>query len=339
MRARRGRIWKTLAAAALGAATLGVSGVALASAPGSAACADQHGRATPAAYRCAASGDLLDVTLGDVRATQPSLGYDEVYYNLGRYAFGKDEVNKKFDDWCETNGQGGAKSVGDGARLDDPSSFECEIPVGQETDDSEADMKSVVIGPNGVPYLVDGHHTLTSFYELADGGAKLHLRLKVLDNLSQLSPDAFWDKMKQNKWVWLKDVDGNAITPDQLPDGVGLSKFVNDKYRGLLYFGRDIGYESESVPFQEFYWGTWLRDDNPVDWNADDLDSYLDAVKSFTKAQTDLPSDTVIGDGQTAKDLGALKSWDGDEFDKLSKTYDDDKPGKLAYALKYKASL
>ena len=34
----------------------------------------------------------LDVRIGDVHATQPSLGYDEVYYKLGRYTLGKDEL-------------------------------------------------------------------------------------------------------------------------------------------------------------------------------------------------------------------------------------------------------
>ncbi|MEU3593048.1 hypothetical protein, partial [Streptomyces filamentosus] len=32
------------------------------------------------------------------------------------------------------------------------------------------------------------------------------------------------------------------------------------------------------LPFQEFYWGSWVRDARPVDraaWNRDDLGSYL----------------------------------------------------------------
>src|SRR5689334_12002229 len=36
------------------------------------------------ALRCAAkAGDLIDVRLDELHATQPSLGYDEVYYKLG----------------------------------------------------------------------------------------------------------------------------------------------------------------------------------------------------------------------------------------------------------------
>jgi hypothetical protein len=48
-------------------------------------------------YCTAAVGDLLDVTLGDLRPTQPSLGYDEVYYRLGRYTLGAKPVQMKLD--------------------------------------------------------------------------------------------------------------------------------------------------------------------------------------------------------------------------------------------------
>lgn len=47
-------------------------------------------------YLCAKPGDIVDVRIGDVHPTQPSLGYDEVYYKLGRYTLGKDTINKKF---------------------------------------------------------------------------------------------------------------------------------------------------------------------------------------------------------------------------------------------------
>ena len=145
------------------------------------------GSAGGSEYLCAKEGDLLDVRIGDVHATQPSLGYDEVYYKLGRYTLGKDTINKKFDDWCEANGQIQAATATAASTLKDPSSFTCQIPVGQETAESIAPMKTVVVGPRGDLYLTDGHHTLTSFIETADGGPDLHVRLRVLGNLSGLS--------------------------------------------------------------------------------------------------------------------------------------------------------
>ncbi|MDH6282676.1 ParB/Srx family N-terminal domain-containing protein [Prescottella agglutinans] len=300
------------------------------------------------AYLCAKTGDLLDVRIGDVQATQPSLGYDEVYYKLGRYTRGKDAINKKFDDWCEANGQVKAATAAPNASLSDPASFTCEVPLGQETADTIAPMKTVVIGPGGRPYLTDGHHTLTSFYELPDGGPNLHVRLRVLDNLSGLSTQDFWAEMKQNKWVWDRDVDGNPVPVQNLPKGVGLANFADDRYRSLMYFARDIGFTSGTLPFQEFYWGSWVRGASGIDlstWNRNDLTSYLDTVKKVTKAQTALPADSVVDSGFTARELGALAQWnDGKaeakgEFAKLSKPYSDDKPGKLAYALEYKNGL
>jgi hypothetical protein len=301
-----------------------------------------------ATYLCTTAGDLVDVRIGDVHATQPSLGYDEVYYKLGRYSVGKDTINKKYDDWCEANGQEQAATVSATAKIKDPTSFTCTLPVGQETPASIAVMKTVVIGPKGSLYLTDGHHTLTSFYETAGGGPDTHVRLRVLGNLSKLDKKAFWTEMQRNQWVWLRDVEGTPIKASQLPSGVGLANFADDRYRSILYFARDIGYTPGSLPFQEFYWGSWVRDGQPVDlstWNQNDAASYLDAVKKLSVAQTSVPASTVIDGGFTAAQLGVLPVWNAGaaqtagEFAKLSKPYSDAKPGKIAYALQYKLSL
>ncbi|MGG7462919.1 ParB-like protein [Plantibacter sp. YIM 135347] len=333
--------WSALVVALLAGASLASAGVVQA--------APLVADAAPAPdYLNAKAGDLVDVRIGDVLPTQPSLGYDEVYYKLGRYTLGKDAINKKFDDWCEANGQVQAASATAASTLADPASFTCTVPVGSETVDSIAPMKTVVIGPGGALYLTDGHHTLTSFFETPDGGPNLHVRLRVLGNLSALDTATFWTTMAANKWDWLRDVQGNPITPDQLPKSVGLANFQNDPYRSLLYFGRDIGYSAGSLPFQEFYWGSWIRDAKPIDlgtWNSNDLASYIATVKAMTQKQTSIDPATVIDSGFTAADLGALQAWnDGKaatkgEFAKLSAPYSEAKPGKLAYALAYKATL
>ncbi|MCC8930922.1 MULTISPECIES: ParB/Srx family N-terminal domain-containing protein [Nocardiaceae] len=306
------------------------------------------GSAAGSPYGCAEEGELLDIRIGDVHATQPSVGFDQVYYKLGRYSMGKDEINKKFDDWCEANGQGEAASALPEARLDDPASFTCDIAVGQETAESIASMKTVVIGPGGTPYLTDGHHTLTSFYETSDGGPNLHLRLRVVANLSDRSPADFWAEMQENRWVWTRDVDGVEIPVELLPSGIGLSNLADDRFRGLTYFARDIGFEAGTIEFLEFYWGAWIRDSGAVDlsaWDRGDMTSYLAAVEAVSRAQVALPKDAIVDSGRTAAELGALDRWndgkssDKGEFGKLSTPYSDEKPGKLAYALQYKATL
>lgn len=115
-------------------------------------------------------GDLAEVRLGELRPTQPSLGYDEIHYRLGRFTFGKDKINRRFDDWCETAGLREAKSVTAASRLSDPATFTCTLRKGAETAASREPMKTAVVGPAGQLYLTDGHHTMTSFMEVEDGG-------------------------------------------------------------------------------------------------------------------------------------------------------------------------
>ncbi|MEJ6490142.1 ParB/Srx family N-terminal domain-containing protein [Leucobacter sp. USCH14] len=302
-----------------------------------------------ARYIDAQVDELIDVRIGDVHPTQPAVGYDQIYYKLGRYSeLGKDAVNKRFGDWCEANGQLDAIAAEPDATLHDPASFTCELPVGGETAESIAEMKTVVIGPEGELYLTDGHHTLTSFAETPDGGLDLHVRLRVAANLSDLSPEQFWQTMMANQWTWLELADGTPITPEALPARVGLDRLADNPYRSLMYFTRDIGFEAGSIPFLEFYWGAWVRDTQPIDleaWDANDRDSYLATVRALSEAQVALEPATPIAGGFTAADLGVLAEWnDGKaetkgEWNKLSRSYDEEKPGKLAYAMAYKAQL
>ncbi len=303
---------------------------------------DHDQRTAPMVYLCAKPGDIVDVRIGDVHPTQPSLGYDEVYYKLGRYTLGKDTINKKFADWCEASGLLDAVAAQPDARLDDPSSFTCALQPGQETAASRALMKTVVIGAGGSLWLTDGHHTLTSFAEMPDGGMDAHVRLLVAGNLSRLTRQDFWTAMKANKRVWLEDPAGQPVGVNKLPNTVGLANFANDPGRSLLYFARDIGYSAGTVPFQEFYWGAWLRTTTPVDlsgWNPDDAASYLDAVTRTAYAQVALAKDGQVYGGFSAADLGALPAVNTKELAKLAKPLSDAKPGKIAYMEAYKAPL
>lgn len=331
-------------AAALGTAASALAASAVIAAPAHAGtrpdfCHHDNRHTAGAQYLCAKAGDIVDVRIGDVLPTQPSLGYDEVYYKLGRYTLGKDKINKRFGDWCEASGLVDAVAAQPNARLDHPTSFTCELKPGQETAASKAAMKTVVIGQGGKLYLTDGHHTLTSFYEMADGGPNMHVRLLVTGNLSRLTRQDFWAKMRANKWVWLENPEGKRVAVNKLPKSLGLANFQDDKYRSLLYFARDIGYTAGTVPFQEFYWGAWLRDTKAVNlstWDRTDAASYLATVKATAAAQVALPKGQVVYNGLTASQLGALDAVDAKEFAKLSKPLSDSKPGKIAYMEAYR---
>ncbi|MCX2930485.1 ParB/Srx family N-terminal domain-containing protein [Mycobacterium sp. CVI_P3] len=308
--------------------------------PGALACAPANQR-----YCAAQAGDLVETSLVELHPTQPSLGYDEVFYKLGRYTAGKDKINKKFADWCEANGQGDVESAKPDATLADPASFTCSVPLGAETPETIAPMKTAVVGPAGQLYLTDGHHTFTSFWEVPGGGPDTHVRVKITGNLSDMAPEAFWDMMRANAWTWLEDAAGNPVTPEQLPASLGLSQFQNDIYRGVLYFVRDVGYtqDENSPAFQEFYWGQWLRGQSqpalrPADTDLSAEEPYLNLVRNIAAAIVALPGDADVARGRTADDLGKLDKVDEEAFQELAVPYSGKKPGKLAYALLYKNS-
>jgi len=294
-------------------------------------------------YSWVQAGDLLNAPLKDFHPTQPAIGYDQIYYKLGRYAMNLDAPNKKFDDYCEDMGQDSAKkaNVTDSSRLNDAASFACKDPVGK----SPEKMKTAVIGPKGALYLTDGHHSFTSYYETPDGGQDMKVWVRVLANFSDSKTmDEFWTRMKANSYVWLKDGgNGNtAITPEQLPQKLGLGNGLHDDpVRSLIYFTRDIGYAqpANGTEFLEFYWGEWVRAQATLNTLAGKagFDDYLAAVKTLSEAMVATRPDQDIG-GKTAAALGRLDAFNQKEFDKLSKPISDAKPGKLAYALDYKTS-
>ncbi|MEG1117029.1 MAG: ParB/Srx family N-terminal domain-containing protein, partial [Janthinobacterium sp.] len=118
----------------------------------------------------AAHPRILQVRLDELHPTQPAIGYDQVYYKLGRYAAEEKHIAdiakpKKFADLCEANGQGdvlpGTANVAGATLAAPPAGYRCKAAVGSRPDD----MKTVVIGPRGIVYLTDGHHTFSTFWD------------------------------------------------------------------------------------------------------------------------------------------------------------------------------
>lgn len=289
-------------------------------------------------YLQATAGQNILVTMADLRPTQPAIGRDQIYYKLGRYAA---QPSKNFDDACENNGQN--KTAKNGipatARIDDLSSFTCTKPVG----DKPEDMKTLVVGPYGEPYLTDGHHAFTTVTEAPTGGPQAKMWIRVQDNLSTLNRAQFFRTMRERKLMWLKDPDNRPVYPADLPRAVGLKNGLgNDPYRSLVYFTRDIGYSQPTgaTEFTEFYWGDWLR--TVVDLkkvNVNDTASYLAAVRSAATAMVALAPTAVVSSDKTAATLGRLDAFNETEFTALSQPVGSASPGKLPYAVDYRTKL
>jgi hypothetical protein len=120
----------------------------------------------------------------------------------------------------------------------------------------------------------------------------------------------------------------------------------------VLYFARDIGYVqlADNATFQEFYWGRGLRGNAdpalaPASYDLNSFSSYLALVKAISQAQSGLADNAIVSDGRNTLDLGKLSPWNAGktetsgEFAKLAKPFSDAKPGKIAYALAYKALI
>lgn len=284
-------------------------------------------------YSASQPGELLQVPLHALHPTQAAVGYDQIYYKLGRFA---QERNKLFDEYCEANGQGESAKVPNDADLHRPDSFSCQDKVGARA----SEMKTVVIGPGGRLFLTDGHHTFTVLLEHPKGGENLNMWVRVTDNFSDSADMAiFWQRMAQARKVWLKDGNGLAIDPQRIPERLGLQHLANDPYRALVYFTREVGYDKprsgEVAPeFLEFYWGNWLRSVLPLDeYDLSDRGDYRDAVEAAAKKMVALAPDEDVGDsGFKARELGGYSSLDRKELNKVAGR-------KLNYATSYKKSL
>lgn len=134
----------------------------------------------------------------------------------------------------------------------------------------------VVIGPGGVPYLTDGHHTLRSLIESqqADKTAYGH----ILANWSELSADEFWARMQASNYTYLKDAQARPQPPSALP--ATLLDMQRDPWRGLAWGVMEAGgfRERKGVFFQEFRWADYFRD--KIAWDDADDEAFDDAVKA-----------------------------------------------------------
>lgn len=251
-------------------------------------------------------GDVIEVTLDQLHPTQAVVGFDQIYYKLARFS----KVRQKlFDEICETNGQHEAKKIKPDADPMRPETYTCE----DRPNAHPQDMNTVVVGPEGKFYLTDGHHTFTTLWEQPGVGPQMKMKVRISDNFSDSTDlSAFWQRMEQTHKVWLKDGNGQSITPAQLPEHLGLQAMQNDIFRSIVYFVRDAAYTKPktgdvSPEFLEFYWGDWLRDQLRLeDFNLSQRSGYHQALQAASDLMVAKPASKIIGGGMSAKQLGAF---------------------------------
>jgi hypothetical protein len=285
-------------------------------------------------------GDVIEVELRHLLPTQPSVGYDQVFYKLGRY---QRDLEKHFDEICENRGAVGVERFSTRSDIRDPASFTCKAATGSQP----GAMKTVVIAPDDTLYLTDGHHTFNVYWHMNRGGPDFSAHVVVAADYRQLeSMAAFWEQMQADGNVWLLDHEGLGITPEQLPTSLGLEHFGNDQYRALMYFSRGIAWHKPesmtnpetgerypAIPFLEFYWAREVRQRvDLTQFDLNDSKGYNRAIRAVSDVILKLDLEDVGGSGRSVQSMGQYPAFNAMELDRINRPG----RGKLSHMLFYK---
>ena len=141
-----------------------------------------------------AKGDICLCKVSDLHPTQPSVGMVEVRIKAERL---KDEIQQ----------------------LSERDFLKYLRKHGKE--------EPVVIGPGGIFYITDHHHLARALYDMREATTYCI----IVNNLSDAELDDFWKQMEDNNEVYLKDQNGNVLTPQDLPTSV--KDLGDDPFRSL----------------------------------------------------------------------------------------------------------
>ena len=125
------------------------------------------------------------------------------------------------------------------------------------------DPIKIVRGLGGNSFVLDHHHGALAWINYG----------RPVGTCQLLNPDpplpaaepAFWQELKNHKWVRLADKEGNLIGPEALPSS--LTALPDDPYRTLAWMLRAQHRDGfcralmkpQPPPFAEFLWADWLR--------------------------------------------------------------------------------
>lgn len=259
-------------------------------------------------------GDVLTVKLDEILPTQPILAYDRIFASLGRYEARPAQL---YDDLCLTNGGQGIQSWDDNSKPTDLESYHCKKPFGSQEDA----LPTVLVAPDGKTlYLLSGHHILSTFWDMPNGGTSVPVLVKVTHNLAGDDIDEKWDAMKQAGQIWLYNTRGEQIKPSDLPQYLGMKQLKHDKYLSLVFFLRNIAYNDPdkdyptvnplirpmSIPYLQYYWAQYLQKKMKISqYDLNDPEEYAEALKKAADIIVNTPADEdIASSGKTAKALG-----------------------------------
>ncbi len=105
----------------------------------------------------------------------------------------------------------------------------------------------MVRGPGGRFYLTDHHHLSTAVLNADIPDKQKRLYAYLLKDWSHMQADVFWKNMAKENLTWLKNPDGQPITPSELP--ATIDKLQDDPLRTLSAWVRSsCGYVKCNPP-------------------------------------------------------------------------------------------
>jgi fibronectin-binding autotransporter adhesin len=163
--------------------------------------------------------------------------------------------------------------------------FNLDTPGAGLTADLLTDVEPVVIGPGGVLYQTNGHHTFTALVDSVYGASDPDVFVDVIANFSNMTEQEFFATMEADNFLYPVN-DGQLVTIDPntgAPLPSSLAGLTNDPYRALEYRvlknkgAASEGFDKTSAFFSDFIWADAYRDADgglglpflsPADWNA-----------------------------------------------------------------------
>jgi hypothetical protein len=112
----------------------------------------------------------------------------------------------------------------------------------------------IVVGPEAHAYVLDRHHGLCALF----AEAVVTVPVVTIDDLSDLSREAFWSTLDARGWCHPYDADGRRLLYERIP--TSMSDLSDDPYRSLASALRRVGgFDKVKVPYSEFAWADFLR--------------------------------------------------------------------------------
>ena len=145
----------------------------------------------------------------------------------------------------------------------------------------------IVIGPQGVPYILDHHHLVAAIIE---SGIRKTVPSKVMSNSAEAGVEEFWKQMRERGQVHPYDEQGNGpISVTLLPATV--KDLKDDPWRSLAWAVREAGgyAKHDDIAYADFKWANFFRAHVPYE-NTDAV--FLPQCRKAWKLPNQLPRKT-----------------------------------------------